>query len=74
MTAQNTLGAPGVSLIEPGFVVAQLDAVLADFQVSAAKTGMLASSDIIEAVSDCIKRHSVPNLVVDAVMVSRQIS
>ncbi|MGE5584937.1 MAG: bifunctional hydroxymethylpyrimidine kinase/phosphomethylpyrimidine kinase [Bacillota bacterium] len=71
VTAQNTLGVPGVSLIEPGFVVAQLDAILADFQVSAAKTGMLASSDIIEAVSDCIKRHSVPNLVVDPVMISK---
>lgn len=71
VTAQNTLGVPGVSVLDPDFVVAQLDAVLTDFQVGAAKTGMLANSDIIEAVADSIKRYSVPNLVVDPVMVSK---
>ncbi|MCR4403359.1 MAG: bifunctional hydroxymethylpyrimidine kinase/phosphomethylpyrimidine kinase [Firmicutes bacterium] len=71
VTAQNTLGVPGVSVLDPGFVVAQLDAVLMDLQVGAAKTGMLATAAIIEAVADSIRRHSVRKLVVDPVMVSK---
>jgi len=71
VTAQNTLGVPGVSVLDPGFVVAQLDAVLTDLQVGAAKTGMLATAAIIDAVADAIQRHSVRNLVVDPVMVSK---
>lgn len=71
VTAQNTLGVPGVSVLDPGFVVAQLDAVLTDLQVDAAKTGMLATAAIIDAVADAIQRHSVRNLVVDPVMVSK---
>ncbi|MGE5592411.1 MAG: bifunctional hydroxymethylpyrimidine kinase/phosphomethylpyrimidine kinase, partial [Betaproteobacteria bacterium] len=71
VTAQNTLGVPGVSVLDPGFVAAQLDAVLTDFQVGAAKTGMLATAAIIEAVAHSIQRYSVGNVVVDPVMVSK---
>ncbi|HHY47263.1 MAG TPA: bifunctional hydroxymethylpyrimidine kinase/phosphomethylpyrimidine kinase [Firmicutes bacterium] len=71
VTAQNTVGVPGVYVLDPDFVVAQIDAVATDFEISAAKTGMLANSAIIEAVADSVKRHSIPNLVIDPVMVSK---
>ena len=71
VTAQNTTGVPGVYVLDPDFVVAQVDAVATDFTIGAAKTGMLANSAIIEAVAGVVKRHSIPNLVVDPVMVSK---
>jgi hydroxymethylpyrimidine/phosphomethylpyrimidine kinase len=39
--------------------------------VQAAKTGMLASSEIIEAVSNAIRDHGIEKLVVDPVMVAK---
>jgi len=45
--------------------------VVDDLGVDAAKTGMLASSDIIEAVADAIRDHSIDLLVVDPVMVAK---
>jgi hydroxymethylpyrimidine/phosphomethylpyrimidine kinase len=71
ITAQNTLGVFGVQEIEPGLVAAQIDAVLDDIGAGAAKTGMLASAAIIEAVADRVRFHHVENLVVDPVMVAK---
>src|SRR5215475_1521806 len=42
LTAQDTSGVRGVAEVEADFVAAQLDAVLGDLEVAAAKTGMLA--------------------------------
>lgn len=71
VTAQNTTGVPGVHLLDPEFVVAQIDAVATDFELAAAKTGMLPNRAVIEAVSDAVRRYAIPNLVVDPVMVSK---
>jgi hydroxymethylpyrimidine kinase/phosphomethylpyrimidine kinase len=70
VTAQNTLGVTGVSLLSETMVRAQLDAVLQDFDVAAVKTGMLASAEIIAVVGDYAKQGRLKNLVVDPVMVS----
>jgi len=43
VTAQNTLGVRDFLAIAPEMVAAQLDAVLSDMPVRAAKTGMLAT-------------------------------
>src|SRR5205823_9232926 len=51
------------------FVRSQLEAVFSDIGVDAAKTGMLFSAPIIEAVADYLEAHRVP-LVVDPVMVA----
>ena len=51
LTAQNTVGVTAVHELPPEFVVAQLDAVFADIGVDAAKTGMLFSRAVIEAVA-----------------------
>jgi len=52
LTAQNTVGVSGIHAPPPAFVRAQLDAVVADFDVAAAKTGMLVDAAIINAVVD----------------------
>src|SRR5436309_790883 len=50
-------------------VRAQLDAVAGDIGIDAAKTGMLFSRPVIEAVADWLEEHPVP-LVVDPVMLA----
>jgi hydroxymethylpyrimidine/phosphomethylpyrimidine kinase len=70
LTAQNTVAVTGVSEVEPAFVREQIDAVAGDIGVDAAKSGMLASADIIEAVAIAVEAHSL-KLVVDPVFVSK---
>jgi hydroxymethylpyrimidine/phosphomethylpyrimidine kinase len=69
LTAQNTVGVTSIHELPPEFVVAQLEAVLDDIGVDAAKTGMLFSRALIETVADYLADHPVP-LVVDPVMVA----
>jgi hydroxymethylpyrimidine/phosphomethylpyrimidine kinase len=69
LTAQNTREVVSVFEVPPWFVRAQLDAVLADIGIDAAKTGMLFSREIIEAVADWLEEHPLP-LVIDPVMVA----
>jgi hydroxymethylpyrimidine/phosphomethylpyrimidine kinase len=69
LTAQNTTGVTAVHEVPPDFVRAQLEAVVEDLGVDAAKTGMLFSAPLIETVADFLAEHPVP-LVVDPVMVA----
>jgi hydroxymethylpyrimidine/phosphomethylpyrimidine kinase len=69
LTAQNTREVTAIHELPPAFVRAQLDAVFDDIGVDAAKTGMLYSSELIEAVAGYLRDHPVP-LVVDPVMVA----
>jgi hydroxymethylpyrimidine/phosphomethylpyrimidine kinase len=69
LTAQNTVGVTDVLEVPPDFVRAQLEAVFSDIGVDAAKTGMLFSAAVIEAVADFLAENPVP-LVVDPVMVA----
>jgi hydroxymethylpyrimidine/phosphomethylpyrimidine kinase len=71
ITAQNTLGVRAIHEVPPDVVAAQIDAVLEDIGADAAKTGMLSSAAIIEAVADRLRAHSVAALVVDPVMVAK---
>ena len=50
VTVQNTLGVTGVHEIPPETVIAQITSVASDIGLDAVKTGMLASTKIIEAV------------------------
>jgi hydroxymethylpyrimidine/phosphomethylpyrimidine kinase len=52
VTVQNSLGVKGFHEIPTDIVVGQIEAVATDIGIAAAKTGMLASSEIIEAVAD----------------------
>ena len=69
LTAQNTQGVTAVHELPVDFVRAQLDAVYDDIGVDAAKTGMLFSRALIEAVADFLDRRNLP-LVVDPVMLA----
>ncbi|MGH3007889.1 MAG: bifunctional hydroxymethylpyrimidine kinase/phosphomethylpyrimidine kinase [Gaiellaceae bacterium] len=69
LTAQSTVGVDAVFEVPPTFVRAQLDAVWDDIGADAAKTGMLFSRAIIDAVADWLEEHPLP-LVVDPVLVA----
>ena len=70
VTAQNTRGVEAIDDVSTDVIEAQISAVVGDFDVSAAKTGMLSSAAIIEAVVDCLADYDFP-LVVDPVMVAQ---
>ncbi len=69
LTAQNTVGVSAVHELPPWLVRAQLDAVADDIGLDAAKTGMLFSRAIVDAVAGWLEEHRLP-LVVDPVMVA----
>jgi len=71
LVAQNTRGVQSVYRIEPAFVAAQLDSVLDDVRIDAAKIGMLAETSIVEVVAEKLKRASLPFVVLDTVMIAK---
>ena len=71
LTAQNTKGVSAVHEVPPEFVREQISQVATDFEVAAAKTGMLSSPAIVEAVAAAVRDFAIPNLVVDPVFVSK---
>lgn len=70
LTVQNTQAVSAVESLDSAFVLAQLDAVLADIPPNAAKTGAVGNATIIEALAERARSFSFP-LVVDPVMVSK---
>lgn len=70
LTAQNTRGVEGVMPVPPEFVLAQMRAVASDLDVGAIKIGMLATSDIIEAVATGLDAFPGTLVVLDPVMVA----
>lgn len=71
LTAQNTMGVTGIHEVPPDFVALQFDAVASDIGVDAAKTGMLASAEILRVVAAKIRQYAIEKLVVDPVMVAK---
>lgn len=75
VTSQNTQGVTGVESISTSMVYKQIEAVGSDIDISAIKTGMLHSSEVINAVHGALSKlysdpASRPILVIDPVMVS----
>ncbi|AOS61249.1 bifunctional hydroxymethylpyrimidine kinase/phosphomethylpyrimidine kinase [Actinoalloteichus hymeniacidonis] len=75
VTVQNSRGVADFLALPPELVAAQIRSVAADIGVGAAKTGMLASAEIIEAVIDACAASSIGRdgrtpLVVDPVAAS----
>lgn len=71
LTAQNTVGVSGVFPVPEDFVVEQIDAVVSDLGVGAAKTGMLATAAIVRAVAATVRAQNIEPLVVDPVSISK---
>ncbi|MFB6136410.1 MAG: bifunctional hydroxymethylpyrimidine kinase/phosphomethylpyrimidine kinase [Halobacteriaceae archaeon] len=70
VTAQNTRGVRAIDDVSTDVVEGQVRAVAEDFDVGAAKTGMLSSAAIIETVAATLEEFAFP-LVVDPVMVAQ---
>ena len=71
VTVQNSLGVSGFYELPPHAVAEQIESVATDIGVDAAKTGMLASAAIMDAVADAVRRLDVGPLVVDPVAASQ---
>jgi hydroxymethylpyrimidine/phosphomethylpyrimidine kinase len=71
VTAQNTTGVQGVFPLTVDAVIQQLQSIGTDLEPQAIKTGMLFSSEIIEAVAEQIGHYGWINLVVDPVMIAK---
>jgi len=69
VTAQNTRSVDSIFAIPPSEIRKQLRAVLNDFDVRAAKTGMLFSAEIVRTVARELRPTSFP-IVVDPVMIA----
>ena len=67
ITAQNTLGVQHIYPLPPEQVRAQLQSITDDFSVAWAKTGMLHSAQIVDAVADHLQANGIP-LVLDPVI------
>ena len=68
VTSQNTTGVGGVFAMPAQIVRSQIECIAEDLTLSAVKTGMLATADIVLAVAETVGRLLRPNLVVDPVM------
>jgi len=63
ITAQNTRGVYEVFPIPPRIVERQIEVILEDVEVKAVKTGMLYSREIMEVVSEAIKKYGLKAVV-----------
>ncbi len=70
ITAQNTFEVKAIHDVPAQMVEAQIDAVLADFDIRYAKTGMLSNRNIVSSVAKKAREHGL-SLIVDPVMVSK---
>lgn len=70
VTVQNTLGVQDVVPVPPSAIAAQIQAVLDDIGADAVKIGMLHSAEVVRCVAKQLARYTIPNIVLDPVMVS----
>jgi hydroxymethylpyrimidine/phosphomethylpyrimidine kinase len=70
VTAQNTLGVQLIHPIPIDVVRAQIDSVAGDLRPGGVKSGMLATSELVQAVAEAIRTHDLRNYVMDPVMVA----
>jgi hydroxymethylpyrimidine/phosphomethylpyrimidine kinase len=71
VTVQNSLGVTGFYELPPNAVAEQIESVATDIGVGAAKTGMLASAAIMNAVAETVQRLGITPFVVDPVAASQ---
>ena len=70
ITAQNTVGVLGIQDLPTEMIKLQIRAVVEDIGVDAAKTGMLHTVEIMNAVAEEIYNYDIP-LIVDPVMIAK---
>lgn len=70
LTAQNTTGVTSIMEATPQFLAEELDCIFTDIYPDAIKTGMVASTALIEVIADKLTAYEAKNIVVDPVMVA----
>jgi hydroxymethylpyrimidine/phosphomethylpyrimidine kinase len=70
VTAQNTTGVMATAAMPADLVTSQIEAVVSDIGVHAAKTGMLANAAVVEAAAAAVADLEIPFLVVDPVIMA----
>ncbi|ROQ05827.1 MULTISPECIES: bifunctional hydroxymethylpyrimidine kinase/phosphomethylpyrimidine kinase [unclassified Curtobacterium] len=70
LVAQNTHGVRSVHVPDVAFLREQLDAVSDDVTIDAVKIGMLGTAPVVRVVTDWLREHRPPVVVVDPVMVA----
>lgn len=68
LTFQNTRGVSGAVNQSAETVRAQITPLIEDFEISAVKTGMLPTAEIVEIVAELVKKNKLENLVIDTVL------
>src|SRR5687768_15664155 len=71
VTAQNTVGVQAFETLSPDLVRRQIESVATDIGIAAAKTGMLATAELVRTVASALHSAGRPPLVVDPVFVSK---
>jgi len=70
LTAQNTTGVRSIHAVPMQILADQIDAVVEDIGVDAVKIGMLHSAETVRTVAAAIRRHRLPRIVLDPVMIA----
>ncbi|MBE5962781.1 MAG: bifunctional hydroxymethylpyrimidine kinase/phosphomethylpyrimidine kinase [Lachnospiraceae bacterium] len=70
LTAQNTTGVTDIMEVTPHFLAEQLDCIFTDIVPDAIKTGMVASSSLIDTIAEKLIQYDAKNVVIDPVMVA----
>jgi hydroxymethylpyrimidine/phosphomethylpyrimidine kinase len=70
VTAQNTVGVRAWQAVPVDLVTRQLDALADDLPPGAVKSGMLATTPLVDAIAEGLARRRLPNYVLDPVMVA----
>lgn len=68
LTAQNSLGIAAIHKIPAAFLGTQIECILEDVFPDAVKLGMLYSAANVRKVAELVKKHALPNLVLDPVL------
>lgn len=71
ITAQNTLGVTASLPLPTEIITKQIEAIVSDIGVQAAKTGMLATTSIVETVAAALQSFDILKVVVDPVMIAK---
>lgn len=68
VTSQSTIGVSDIFALSPEMVRSQIERLSEDVEISAVKTGMLATFETVSVVAETLSRFQRRNLVVDPVM------
>ncbi len=71
VTVQNTQKVYAIQEMRPQIVYDQIVSLFDDTPIHAVKIGMVASTDLITAIADALKKVPVPAIVLDPVMISK---